>query len=119
MDYDSLGEEAGSARAMDVATFEDLIDRLGEDLSRWPDDWRLPAMHLLASSSEARALFEEANTVRRALAAPPVRAPAGLVDRIVFAAAKLPRELAAPESGSKDPEAAAEPVHPAKILPAL
>jgi len=26
--YDSLGDEAGSARAMDVATFEDLIDRL-------------------------------------------------------------------------------------------
>ena len=41
--YDGLGDEAGSARGMDVATFEDLIDRLGEDLSRWPDDQRLAA----------------------------------------------------------------------------
>ncbi|WP_426443195.1 hypothetical protein [Bradyrhizobium genosp. P] len=119
MDYDSLGDEAGSARAMDVATFEDLIDRLGEDLSRWPDDWRLPAMQLLASSAEARALYEESSMVRRALAAPPVRAPAGLVDRIVFAAAKLPREPAAPEDQSKDAEAPAESVHPGKALPAL
>jgi len=119
MDYDSLGDEAGSARAMDVATFEDLIDRLGEDLSRWPDEWRLPAMHLLASSAEARALYEEAGAMRRALAAPPVRAPSGLVNRIVFAAAQLPRESATPEGGSKDSGAAGEAVHPSKVLPAL
>ncbi|WP_349626975.1 hypothetical protein [Bradyrhizobium sp. UFLA03-84] len=90
--YDGLGDEAGSARGMDVATFEDLIDRLGEDLSRWPDDQRLAAVQLLASSAEARTLYEQASAVRRALAAPPVRAPKGLVDRIVTAAAKLPQE---------------------------
>jgi len=76
--YDSLGDEAGSARGMDVATFEDLIDRLGEDLSRWPDDQRLAVVQLLASSAEARTLYEEATAIRRALAAPPVRAPKGL-----------------------------------------
>ncbi len=70
---------------MDVATFEDLIDRLGEDLSRWPDDQRLAAVQLLASSAEARVLYEQASAVRKALAAPPVRAPAGLIDRIVTA----------------------------------
>jgi hypothetical protein len=119
MDYDSLGDEAGSARAMDVATFEDLIDRLGDDLSRWPDDQRLVAVQLLASSAEARALYEEASAVRRALTAPPVRAPAGLVNRIVIAAAKLPREPAAPEGEAKVAEPAGESVHPGMVLPAL
>ena len=95
---------------MDVATFEDLIDRLGDDLSRWPDDQRLVAVQLLASSAEARALYEEASAVRRALSAPPVRAPAGLVDRIVIAAAKLPREPA-PED-EKEAEPSRESVHP-------
>ena len=104
---------------MDVATFEDLIDRLGDDLSRWPDDQRLPAVQLLASSAEARALYEEASAVRRALAAPPVRAPAGLVDRIVLAAAKLPKEPAAPVDEPKDAEASSESAPVGKVLPAL
>jgi hypothetical protein len=116
--YDSLGDEAGSARAMDVATFEDLIDRLGENLSRWPDDQRLAAEQLLASSAEARTLHEEAVAVRRALAAPPVRAPQGLVDRIVTAAAKLPAEPAASDDEPADPSRD-ETLQPGKVLPAL
>ncbi|WP_338028972.1 hypothetical protein [Bradyrhizobium septentrionale] len=125
--YDSLGDEAGSARAMDVATFEDLIDRLGEDLSRWPDDQRLAAVQLLASSAEARTLYEEASAVRRALAAPPVRAPKGLVDRIVTAAAKLPQETAqetasepaAPADQPNDAQAPGDAAQQGKVLPAL
>ncbi|WP_349631511.1 hypothetical protein [Bradyrhizobium tropiciagri] len=104
---------------MDVATFEDLIDRLGEDLSRWPDDQRLAAMQLLASSAEARALYEEASALRKALAAPPVRAPAGLVDRIVTAAAKLPSEPAASADKPDDAERPDEPAQPGKALPVL
>jgi hypothetical protein len=77
---------------MDVSEFEDLIDRLGEDTSRWPTRQRLAAERLIASSNEARALLEEARTLRRALATPPGRAPAGLVDRIVAAASKLSAE---------------------------
>ncbi|WP_312011465.1 MULTISPECIES: hypothetical protein [unclassified Bradyrhizobium] len=126
--YDSLGDEAGSARGMDVATFEDLIDRLGEDLSRWPDDQRLAAVQLLASSVEARTLYEEASAVRRALTAPPVRAPKGLLDRIVTAAAKLPQqelpqepasEPAAPEEQPNDAQAQGESAQQGKVLPAL
>src|SRR5271165_4515115 len=71
---------------MDVAMFEDLIDRLGEDLSRWPDDHRLAAERLLATSDAARTLHEEARVLRNALNGPPVSAPAGLADRIVAAA---------------------------------
>jgi hypothetical protein len=121
--YDSLGDEAGFARAMDVATFEDLIDRLGDDLSRWPDDQRLVAVQLLASSAEARALYEEASAMRRALSAPPVRAPRGLVDRIVIAAAKLPREPARsegePNDAPNDAQRPDEAAQPGKVLPAL
>jgi hypothetical protein len=84
---------------MDVSEFEDLIDRLGEDLTRWPEDRRLAAEALLANSSEARALLEEAKALRAALAAPPVRAPAGLANRIVAAAASQKKaEQAAPAS---------------------
>ncbi len=81
---------------MDVTEFEELIDRLGEDLSLWPDDRRVPAEELLARSPAAQALLEEARTLRQALAAPPVRAPAGLADRIAAAAAGMKSD--APES---------------------
>ncbi|MCP1933550.1 hypothetical protein [Bradyrhizobium elkanii] len=112
-----------SARAMDVATFEDLIDRLGEDLSRWPDDQRVAAVQLLASSAEARTLYEEASAVRRALAAPPVRAPQGLADRIVTVAAKLPQKPASGPAPTDDqPNDAQAPGRSApqgKVLPAL
>ena len=108
---------------MDVATFEDLIDRLGEDLSRWPDDQRLAAVQLLASSAEARTLHEEAGAVRRALAAPPVRAPKGLADRIVTAAAKLPQKpISGPVPADDQPNDAQAPGRSApqgKVLPAL
>lgn len=77
---------------MDVREFENLIDRLGEDMSRWPDGQRVAAEELLASSCDAQALLDEARTLRQALTRPPGRAPAGLVDRIVSAASKLNAE---------------------------
>ena len=83
---------------MDITEFEDLIDRLGEDLSLWPDDRRLAATELLTRSAAAQALLEEARILRRALEAPPVRAPAGLADRIAAAAAKLKSEAAEPRT---------------------
>ncbi|MEY9878955.1 hypothetical protein [Bradyrhizobium sp. USDA 329] len=89
---------------MDVTEFEELIDRLGEDLSLWPDDRRLPAEALLARSSAARALLEEARMLRRAFAAPPVRAPAGLADRIVAAAAKMQDDTAEPRTEGETAE---------------
>jgi hypothetical protein len=82
---------------MDVTEFEDLIDRLGEDLTRWPEDMRLAGEALLAASSEARALLEEARSIREALAAP-VGAPAGLADRIVTAAGRQKAEPDVPSS---------------------
>ncbi|HZR88285.1 MAG TPA: hypothetical protein VFB02_15870 [Bradyrhizobium sp.] len=82
---------------MDVAMFEDLIDRLGEDLSRWPSDQRIAAEQLLATSAAARTLHEEARALRQALSGPKVSAPAGLADRIAAAASRLKAEQAAPQ----------------------
>jgi hypothetical protein len=85
---------------MDLSEFEDLIDRLGEDMSRWPEGRRVAASQLLGSSSNAQALLADARALRQALAGPAVRAPAGLVDRIVTAAA---------EPASPDDKATANP----------
>ncbi|MFC0240423.1 hypothetical protein [Rhodopseudomonas telluris] len=88
---------------MDIAEFEDLIDRLGDDPSRWPDDQRRDAERLLATSAAAQSLLAEAKAVREALAAPPVRAPAGLADRIVAAATQqAPVEPPAPPASAAD-----------------
>ena len=104
---------------MDVREFEDLIDRMGEDLSRWPDAQRVAALELLASSADARVLHDEARTLRQVLASPPVRAPAGLADRIVAAAGKLKAD---PVAAPADTETTTEPgaAGPsAKMLPVL
>jgi hypothetical protein len=89
---------------MDVSEFEDLIDRLGDDMSRWPDDRRAAAEVLLGSSHEALRLLEDARTLRNALAGPPVRAPSGLADRIVNVASRLNADPT-----SADGETAAHP----------
>lgn len=89
---------------MDVTEFEELIDRLGEDLSLWPGDRRLLAEELLAHSSAAQALLEEARILRQALASPAVRAPKGLADRIVAAAAKMKGDTAEPRTEGETAE---------------
>jgi len=73
---------------MDIPEFEDLLDRLGEDMSRWPAAQRQTALALLAQSSEARELLREAQDMRGLLSPSPVRAPVGLADRIVEQAIK-------------------------------
>ncbi len=93
--------------------FEDLIDRLGEDLSRWPSDQRLAAEQLLATSAAARTLHEEARVLRQALSGPPVSAPAGLADRIAAAAGRLKAESTAQ---SDDAEAGKKPAGFAKTV---
>jgi hypothetical protein len=81
---------------MDIREFEDCLDRFGDDFSQWPVAERSAGQVLLASSSEARDLWDEAASLRQALEAPLERAPAGLADRIVLqakqsAAVKTPR----------------------------
>ena len=70
---------------MNIADFEDLLDRLGEDISGWPVPQQQAAAELLQSSAEARAALAQGRLLRRALSAPPVRAEAGLTERIMQA----------------------------------
>lgn len=79
---------------MDVPDFEDLLGRLGDDLSTWPTDQRQRAEHLLKSSESARAALAEARLLRSALQSRPVKAPAGLLDRIMRGARESDRAAA-------------------------
>jgi hypothetical protein len=80
---------------MNIAEFEDLLDRLGEDMSTWPAPLQQAAAVLLRSSDEARGLLEETRLMRRALAGTPIRAPAGLADRIMLGGRQPASEPAA------------------------
>ena len=70
---------------MNIADFEDLLDRLGEDISGWPVPQQQAAAELLQSSPEACTALAQARLLRHALSAPPVRAEAGLTERIMQA----------------------------------
>lgn len=68
---------------MDEGRFQDLVDRLGENTSRWPDDDRLAADALLMRSAKARAIQEEAAMLRAAFESlPRPSARPGLAARI-------------------------------------
>jgi hypothetical protein len=84
-----------------VAEFEDLLDRLGEDLSGWPVPQQQAAASLLQESSDARAVLAEAKLLRQALTAPPVRADPGLTDRIMQRIHDLDKAQSTGEPDSK------------------
>ncbi|WP_370673908.1 hypothetical protein [Pleomorphomonas sp. PLEO] len=69
---------------MDEAQFQDLVDRQGEDLARWPEALRTEAERLLCVSEPARRILDHAMTLRVAFAsARPIRAPRDLAARIL------------------------------------
>ena len=74
---------------MDIDEFEDLLDRLGEDISTWPIDKQRPAAKILAESSEAQELMRDAVALRGLMARPPMSAPTGLSERIFERAAAM------------------------------
>ncbi len=84
--------EAMSALAMSIEQLQDCIDRYGEDLTTWPENERLQADTLLASSEPARALLAEAEQRAVALRTAAPKAPPGLVDRILKAAGVPPKK---------------------------
>ncbi len=76
---------------MKFEEFEDHLGRFGEDLMVWSPSAREAGLELLRNSAEAREIMEEAQVLRRAMTAvAPVRAPAGLADRIVAEALRAP-----------------------------
>lgn len=72
--------------------FQDALDRFGADLGRWPAVERALGEALLRQEPSLAVLVAEARRLKTLLAStPPVRAPAGLADRIVaLAAASAP-----------------------------
>jgi hypothetical protein len=80
---------------MNITELEDLLDRLGEDMSTWPAPLQQAAAALLGSSDQARGLLEETRLMRRALTGAPIQAPAGLADRIMLGVRQPASEPAA------------------------
>jgi hypothetical protein len=68
---------------MDLAEFEDLLDRQGDDFSCWSSEQQRAALVLLADSNEAKALLQEAQAMRLLLSGAPIHAPKGFADRVV------------------------------------
>ncbi len=66
-----------------AAELQDLLDRLGTELSRWPEAERERANQIVAASPEARRLLEEARALWDPARVAPVKAPPGLKERIL------------------------------------
>lgn len=71
---------------MTVGEFSDLLDRLGSDLTLWPDAQRSAAETLLAQSPGAAEVLAEALQLADVIKAGQPKAPSGLADRIIAAA---------------------------------
>lgn len=68
---------------MNEARFQDLVDRLGDDLATWPQKKRHDAEILLDASAAARLILAEAHKLRAAFASlPRPAAPASLAARL-------------------------------------
>jgi hypothetical protein len=93
---------------MDVPEFEDLLGRHGGDLSNWPADRQAAAEALLKSSEQARAALAETQRLRSRLQPTQVRAPAGLVDRIM-GKIQRPEGNPADENTSSSDDTSSEP----------
>ncbi|MDI3468847.1 MAG: hypothetical protein OJF62_000910 [Pseudolabrys sp.] len=98
---------------MTIVEFEDLLDRLGEDLSRWPPAQQAAARQLLAESEVARRLLQEAVALRQLMTTPVAPASQGLRDAI-FA-----RTIENGQSGTRSgtPDGPASGVLPAWMVP--
>ena len=76
---------------MDLAEFEDMLDRYGDDMGRWTPERRTAAEHLLTTSPEARTAFRRARALARQFADEPrITAPVDLSARILARAAAMP-----------------------------
>lgn len=94
---------------MKIADFEDLLGRLGEDMSSWPAPQQQAAADFLRSSAEARSALAQARLLRQALSAPAIRAEAGLTERIM-------QGVRQGGAGPAETEPAAAPPEPAKSV---
>ena len=62
---------------------QDLVDRFGEDMTAWPNEFREPAADLIDECAEARDIIAQARSLRVQLRNLGAKAPNCIVDRIV------------------------------------
>ena len=62
---------------------QDLVDRFGEDMTAWPNEFREPAEELVDECAEARDIIAQARSLRVQLRNLGPKAPSCIVDRIV------------------------------------
>lgn len=75
---------------MNLAEFEDLVDRCGEQPSAWPVEVRAEALAFLEQSREARDVVAGAAALRKMFDDSPAEpAPANLANRIVTLAGRI------------------------------
>lgn len=74
-----------SKTSLSIGAFADLLDQLGPELGRWPQQQRSNAEALLGTSPEAATLLAEALALDDSLRDSQPKAPAGLADRILVA----------------------------------
>ena len=101
---------------MDVTEFEDLLGRFGDDLTSWPAPRRDDANLLLRGSDQARAALAESRRLRQVFRAEPIRAPDGLLDRIMQKARQATSEPSNNEHAGPDGTSAVPPKGSALIL---
>lgn len=90
---------------MNLAEFEDLIDRCGELPAAWPDEIRADALKLLGESREAQDVVAEAAALRQMFDSRPAEpAPVNLANRIVTLVGRVD-DLPAPLDRDKVPKA--------------
>jgi hypothetical protein len=108
-----------SNNTMTIAEFERLLDVYGSDRTRWPVEERSCAGQLVARDRTARRLLAEAEALDRTLERAPLPSlakEAALADRILVAARRSPRMVAA---GKADAGGAGHPAGNVISLPAL
>lgn len=66
--------------------FQDLVDRLGEDIREWPRSAVGQARRLIAASDEAQDILEQAERLRRALTDMDPKAPCLFTEKVVAVA---------------------------------
>ncbi len=80
---DSTDHTLGLDAIVSPEELQDLVDRFGEDMSAWPNEFREPAEELIDECAEARDIIAQARRLRTQLRNLGPKAPECIVDRIV------------------------------------
>jgi hypothetical protein len=80
---DSSEQMLGLDLIVSPEELQDLVDRYGEDMTVWPNEFREPAEELIDECAEARDIIAQARRLRAQLRNLGPKAPTCIVDRII------------------------------------